>query len=339
MKLVTTIIPAYNVASTLQRTLKSAIAQTYPLHEILVIDDGSNDATGQLADEIAARNPMVRVIHQDNRGLPGARNRGIDEAAGDFVAPLDADDVWHPEKIARQVAAIEAMPQAGLAYAWFRRIDGEDRVLPGSASPQVEGWVFHQHLARNFISNGSSPLIRTEIARTLRYDESFTSCEDYLFQLQVARQYRFACVPAYLTGYRLSANGMSRHVERMIRAHLRMFDFIRAASAPAARHIIDGRVAALYVELARNRIRRGHPAEAIRALTQALTIAPSSAIAAVVAQLRLASSRAFHPMFPPAGSHFDSYDATAHDGDWLSDIDPTRNARLAMLDAGGPAKF
>ncbi|MBX9881866.1 MAG: glycosyltransferase, partial [Sphingomonas sp.] len=181
----TTIIPAYNAADTIARTLQSALGQHYALHEILVIDDGSTDATGAIAEQFAARDARIRVIHQANRGLAGARNRGLDEATGDYIAPLDADDLWHPEKLTRQVAAIEARPGAGMAYGWFRRIDAEDRVLPGSAAPRVEGWAFHRHLEDNFVSNGSSPLIRGDLARAIRYDESVDACEDYLFQLEV----------------------------------------------------------------------------------------------------------------------------------------------------------
>jgi len=339
LKLVSTIIPAWNAAGFLARTVESALAQTYPDHEIVIVDDGSTDDTGAIADGFAARHANIRVVHQVNRGLPGARNRGIDEAKGDYVAPLDADDLWHPEKLARQVAAIEAMPGAGLAYGWFRRIDEADRVLPGSASPVVEGWAFHRHLDGNFISNGSSPLIRTDVARAIRYDENYRSAEDYLFQIEVARRYRFACASAYLTGYRVRAGSMSHDVERMVRWHLAMFRQVRGEAKATARSIIDRRIARLEIELARNRLRRGKPAAAGAALLRGATTAPGAAVRAAADEVTTALARARRPMFPDPAHPFSSYDAEQPDGAWESGRSERWDRHLAALDAAGPASF
>jgi glycosyltransferase involved in cell wall biosynthesis len=339
MKLVTVVIPAFNVARTLARTLQSVVGQSHSALEIIVVDDGSTDGTSAIASEWAARDARIRVVRQANRGLSGARNRGMDEAAGEFVAPLDADDLWHPEKIARQLAAIEALPNAALAYSWFRQIDEEDRVLPGSASPIVEGWVLHRHLDRNFISNGSSPLVRTDVARAIRYDESFRSAEDYLFQLQVARKYKFACAPAYLTGYRRSTGSMSHHVERMIRSHLKMFALVRRESGAEATRIIDRRVARLEVELARNRGRRGKLGTAGLGLARGAAADFPAATVAVLDEARTAVARVRRPMFPPAAGLFQDYSADAADGEWRTAPSPHREARLAALDARGPGEF
>lgn len=336
MKAVSTIVPAFNAADTLERTLRSALAQDYPAHEIIVIDDGSTDTTGAIADRFAAREARLRVVHQANRGLAGARNRGIDEATGAYIAPLDADDLWHPEKLSRQVAAIEALPEAGLAYGWFRRIDAEDRVLPGSASPRVEGWAFHRHLADNFISNGSSPLIRAELARAIRYDETVDACEDYLFQLEALRRAPVACAPAYLTGYRRRTTSMSGNAERMIRAHLALFRGLMDDLPPAARRIARARIARFEIELARNRARRGALGPAAAALARGLGHAPGAALAALGAEGARALDRARRPHFPPPAAPFANYGCDAVDGAWASGISPRRAARLARLDAAGP---
>jgi len=339
MKLVSTIIPAWNAAPVLAKTVRSALAQTWPAQEIVIVDDGSTDDTGAIAEQLAARHPAVRVVHQANRGLSGARNRGIEEAAGDYVAPLDADDLWHPEKLSRQVAAMEAMPGAALAYGWFRRIDQADRVLPGSGSPVVEGWVFHRHLADNFISNGSSPLVRTEVARAIRYDESYRSAEDYRFQLDVARRHRFACARAYLTGYRLSPDSMSRDVERMIRSHLTMFRQVRVSAGGAARTIIDRRIARLEIELLRNRVRRGRFAEGGAALARGLTTAPVAAAHALRDEFMVTMERSRRPMFPAPARPFADYAAETPDGAWRSGRAVRRDTCLAALDAAGPEGF
>lgn len=339
MKTVSTIVPAFNAAAFLRRTIETALSQTYPAQEIVIVNDGSTDETGAIADALAARHPIVRVVHQANRGLPGARNRGIAEASGDYIAPLDADDLWHPEKLARQVEALERSPGAALAYGWFRRIDGAERVLPGSAAPVAQGWVFHRHLDQNFVSNGSSPLIRADVARAVGYDERYRSAEDYLFQLEIARHHRFVCVPAYLTGYRLTPDSMSRDVERMLRFHLAMFEQVRQGASDSARAIIDGRVAGLAVELTRNRLRRGDPAAAVDALRRAFSAAPRSAVRALGGEIATAVRRIRRPMFPAAGAPFASFAPEQPDGAWRSHLTPRRDAWLASLDAGGPAGF
>src|SRR5262245_4518179 len=101
--LASVIIPAYNAERFLRQAVESALAQSYPNVEVLVIDDGSTDGTRQLADELAKADGRLRVITQQNAGVGAARNRGIAEARGKYIAPLDADDFWYPEKLARQV--------------------------------------------------------------------------------------------------------------------------------------------------------------------------------------------------------------------------------------------
>jgi glycosyltransferase involved in cell wall biosynthesis len=113
--LVSVIIPAFNSAATLGDTLASAAAQSHRALEIIVIDDGSTDATARIAADFCARHPRARLISQTNQGVAAARNRGIAEAKGEFVAPLDADDLWHKDKIARQVAAALASVSPSVA--------------------------------------------------------------------------------------------------------------------------------------------------------------------------------------------------------------------------------
>src|SRR5690606_28828030 len=103
---VTAVIPAYNMEAFLGRALESALAQTYPQLEIIVIDDGSTDGTRALAEGYAAHDKRIRVVPVANGGVAAARNLGTSMAATPYVAYLDADDLWHPEKISRQVSAL-----------------------------------------------------------------------------------------------------------------------------------------------------------------------------------------------------------------------------------------
>ena len=104
------VVPAYNAARTLARTLESALNQTHRALEVLVVDDGSSDGTAALAREFSERDSRLRVIVQPNGGVARARNRGIQEARAKYVAPLDADDLWHPTKLAKQLAVLSAAP-------------------------------------------------------------------------------------------------------------------------------------------------------------------------------------------------------------------------------------
>ncbi|HSJ30226.1 MAG TPA: glycosyltransferase family 2 protein [Longimicrobiales bacterium] len=133
MSSISVVIPTYNRAELLVRTVRSVLAQSTPATEILVVDDGSTDHTPDVCREFPE---PVRCIRQDNRGLPGARNRGITEARGEWIALCDSDDLWHPHKLERQLAALDATAGAVCCLTGCERIDGDDRPISGDTS----GW-------------------------------------------------------------------------------------------------------------------------------------------------------------------------------------------------------
>ncbi len=220
--LVSIVIPAFNAADTLAETLASAAAQSHPATEIIIVDDGSTDSTARIAADFCARHPHARLISQDNRGVAAARNRGIAEAKGEYVAPLDADDLWHPDRIARQVAV--AGPEDGFVYCWSRDIDEAGLVWRDGPRPRHTGRLFLRMLADNFVGNGSALLVRRAAAEAVGgYDESLRAqgrqgCEDILFQLRLAERYPGAVAPSYLVGYRQRAAAMSADPKAMFRS-------------------------------------------------------------------------------------------------------------------------
>ncbi|GHG32511.1 glycosyltransferase family 2 protein [Paracoccus aerius] len=220
--LVSVIIPAYNAADTILATLASVQAQTYAPIEILVVDDGSTDTTRLIVERMAAREPRLRVICQQNAGVARARNRGLAEARGDWIATLDADDIWHPEKLERQMAVAVTSPLApALVYSWCRSIDAEDRVIADQGQPMHRGKAFEHLLAINFINNGSNALVRTDAARAVGgFEEAFQAfrafgAEDFAFYLAIAERWPVAPAPGFLVGYRITGNSMSANPERM----------------------------------------------------------------------------------------------------------------------------
>lgn len=164
--LVSVVIPAYNAARFIERTLKSALRQTYRNLQILLIDDGSTDDTRPLAGAVIGNDDRVRIISVPNGGVAKARNIGIAESTGGFVAFLDADDLWHPRKIELQLTTLLASndDRASAVYAFSRVIDLDDRVMRSANTYACGGYVLARLLYAKFIGNGSSLLVRREAA-------------------------------------------------------------------------------------------------------------------------------------------------------------------------------
>ncbi|NZD61450.1 glycosyltransferase family 2 protein [Rhizobium sp. WYCCWR 11290] len=224
--LVTIVIPAYNAERTLVETLRSVSAQSYDKLEILVVDDGSRDGTFDLASDYSLTDRRVRVLRQDNGGVARARNHGVRKARGLYIAPVDADDVWHPSKIELQLEAVLKFPDGnGVAYNWYAAID-ENGIIFGHSRPVLhQGNIFEPLLRENFIGNGSTPLMpRAEILRCGGYDAGLRDngaegCEDLKLYLALAETLPFALVPDFLTGYRFTRGNMSSNAYRMLKSH------------------------------------------------------------------------------------------------------------------------
>lgn len=328
MTLVTVIVPVHNGAATLAATLRSALAQTHRELEIIVVDDGSTDESAGIATALAAQDSRIRLISTVRQGVSAARNRGLAEAQGLFAAPLDADDLWHPRKLELQASALAAAGKdTVLAYGWFAPIGEDDRIFVAPKTPRIEGAVFHRHLDYNFISNGSSPLVRTAAARAIGYEPGLAFCEDYRFQLELALAGRFACVPAVLTGYRKLGRGVSSKVEPMLRAHIAVLSAFRSPERPEANRIIDRRIAEFETELARHRLRRLRFAGAAGAGLRALLHSPPATLRRAFGELRPAL-----PAEPATGQMFPTGDPFAPIGVPIPAARAKRLAPLRILD-------
>ncbi|MFO7603619.1 MAG: glycosyltransferase family A protein [Gammaproteobacteria bacterium] len=183
---ISVIIPSYNRAHTLPRALDSVLAQSRAADEILVIDDGSTDATRRLVTESY---PQVRYIYQDNAGVSAARNTGIRQARGEWLALLDSDDEWLPDKLARQAAAIAAEPDYQLCHCdeiWIRQ---GRRVNPMKKHAKAGGWIFERCLPLCAISPSAVLLHRALLDQVGLFDERLPACEDYDLWLRVCARH------------------------------------------------------------------------------------------------------------------------------------------------------
>jgi glycosyltransferase involved in cell wall biosynthesis len=223
--LVSVILPVYNGEASIGETLESALSQTYRNLEIIVIDDGSTDRTLAIVEARAARDARVKIIRQANGGVARARNQALQAARGEFVAPLDADDLWDPAKIELQVARmLEAGNETGLVYCWWVWIDGNGGVLDRSPRWQVEGDALGMLFQVNYTGSASVPLYRRCCLDQIGgYDEKLEAengrgCEDWDIALKVAERARVAVVPAMLVGYRRRPDSMSTCLPMMWRS-------------------------------------------------------------------------------------------------------------------------
>ena len=218
-------IPAFNAGRTLHETLMSARNQTYADLEIIVVDDGSTDDAAAIATRHAADDPRVSLIHQSNAGVAAARNAGVAAASGEFVALLDADDLWASTKIERQLAVFATSdPRVALVYTWFALIDARSRVIKLGPRITHEGDVLDALAYYNFIGNGSAPLVRrTAIEEVGGFDATLRArggqgCEDWKLYFEIAERHHFALVPEPLTGYRHTSDNMSSDGLQMLRS-------------------------------------------------------------------------------------------------------------------------
>jgi glycosyltransferase involved in cell wall biosynthesis len=246
-QLVSVVIPAYNAAATLDETLCSVRAQTHSALEIIVVDDGSTDATRALAERHAAADPRVHVLHQANAGVAAARNAGWKHSRSEFIAFVDADDLWAPTKIERQVQALlQGGDQCGLVYCWMSRIDASGAVIRNHGETRHEGFVLDAILQSNIVGNGSAALLRRQaLVDNGGFDSSLRAagaegCEDWLLYARVAATHDYALVADHLVGYRQLPSNMSSNRLRMLRSHVLMCEQMLALHPQRAAAIRRG---------------------------------------------------------------------------------------------------
>lgn len=222
MTAVSVVIPAHNAGQWIDRTLASVRAQTSTDIEIIVVDDGSSDDTASRVRKQAAQDDRIRLVTQENSGVAAARNRGIELARSPWVAPLDADDIWHPRTVERFLAAAAAAPEpVAFVYTWSRRIDEDDRLVSDLGRISCSGRILPQLLVQNFIRNASATMLdRAAVLGIGGYDTQFhrlgaRGSEDIDLYLRLAAHGQVAVAPGYHVGYRQTGSAMSHDARRM----------------------------------------------------------------------------------------------------------------------------
>lgn len=217
MPLVSVIIPAFNAEAFILEAIDSITAQAYPAVEILVVDDGSRDATVALVKKAC---PQARVIQQANAGAAAARNTGLKAAQGTFICFLDADDAWFPGKLHAQVAHLTQHPATGVVfhhwYVWQPDPDGQytapkvqQCANPQQIDPAHSGWIYH-HLLLSCIVHTSTVMMRREVLEKIGlFKTELVTGEDYDYWFRVSRHFQIDKLNGIYSLYRAAEGSLT----------------------------------------------------------------------------------------------------------------------------------
>jgi glycosyltransferase involved in cell wall biosynthesis len=238
MPQISVIIPAYNAEHTIRETIESVQQQTFQDLELLVINDGSKDKTLELVQSI--KDERLKVFSYKNSGVCVARNRGVSHATGEFISFLDADDIWMPDKLELQLAALQQHPEAGVAYSWtyFMYDKGETLSFHPCSPTSFEGNVYEKLLVSDFIRSGSNPLIRRQAVESIEgFDSACAGCADWDYWLRLSAKWHFVLVPKHQILYRQASGAMSSKVETMKKEALVALEKAYKAAPPELQYL------------------------------------------------------------------------------------------------------
>jgi glycosyltransferase involved in cell wall biosynthesis len=248
MSLISVIIPVYNSEKTIQETLKSVLNQTFSDFEVIVINDGSQDSTLEIISSI--QDSRLKVFSYPNSGISPSRNRGLSHASGEFIAFLDHDDLWTPDKLESQLRALQENPQAAVAYSWTDLIDESNQFRGECARTNVTGNAHAKLLSANFLHTASNPLIRKEaLIKVGGFDESVFGPEDWDLFLRLAAQYHFVAVPRTQVLFRVTAGSASTNVSRQEAESLKVIERAFNQAPESLQHLKKYSLSNLYMYL------------------------------------------------------------------------------------------
>ena len=274
---VSVVIPAYNAAWCVRKAIDSVLMQDFTDREVIVVDDGSIDDTAAV---LAAYGDAIHVVRKPNGGMSSARNAGIAQARGEFIAFLDADDWWLPGKLSRQVSLMRARPELGFTSTAARVEDPEGRTLNLWSCDCEDRPILLSLFASNAgIAGGSSALMvrRSVLDRVGGYDEGLGGVEDGDLWMRLAAVSEYACIEDALVVVLRRGGSVSRNVEGMRAGAIRvMHKNRRLLPAEYRGRFWRDCLAGVYGDYAKWRYRAGQRFPALLDATRILTLSPLS---------------------------------------------------------------
>jgi glycosyltransferase involved in cell wall biosynthesis len=268
--IVSIVIPTFNRAGMIHRAIESVKLQTFNDWELIVVDDASTDITEEIIRTYVRDDKRIRYIkHEKNQGGSAARNSGIEKSKGSYIALLDDDDRWYPEKLRLQVDVSKNYPEAGFIYSGFCYVDYETDQIIKSVIPRYQGNVSSIILKSNIIGS-PTPLIRNEcFQRAGLFDEQLTSYQDWDMWIRISLYYSFAYVKECLAEVTMHGRQISNDLSSKIDSRKKLFDkyfnFIKENSSILSYH---------YKRLAVLHAINHSPIQAIRYLIRAFLVQP-----------------------------------------------------------------
>ena len=274
-ELVSVVIATYNMGRYLPQAVQSVLSQSYTNVEVQIVDDGSSDDTSAIVEQWREE-PRVRVHRQENCGQARAKNQGMALSRGRFVAFLDADDLWLPEKLARQMPLFKGHPEIGVVYSDFQCVDGDGKPLLQDPPRMRRGWVSGALLIENFIGYSAGVVRRECLERYGGFDETLRMGIDYDLWLRLSAHYQFDFVPEQTVQYRIWSGQMSKNYRRRYESAIRiMEDFIDNNPGLVPRRVIREAWAHTYTGRGNTVLWREHDyVEAFRDYLRALRCVP-----------------------------------------------------------------
>lgn len=284
MKKVSVIVLVYKSEPYIAATIHSLLAQTYKNFEILVIDDGSPDRSVEICQQF--HDSRIKIIRQENHGVPAARNTGIRHAQGEYIAFLDGDDLWLPQKLTKQIAHLELSPFVGMSFCRSGFVDENGKCLGTYQMPKLKEINLSYLLRCNPIGNGSAGVIRRKVLEDIKFthqrdgkledcyfDEEFRVSggeTDFLLRILIQTKWEIEGIPAALTLYRVNSSGMTANLLKRLESASQEIEKTRLY-APELNLHWRGKIKAYYIRyLARSAVRFRERKIAIKLMHQAL---------------------------------------------------------------------
>ncbi len=269
MPKVSVILTTYNRTHLVGEAIESVLAQTYQDWELIVMDDGSADGTGDIVKAFAQKDSRVRCIHRENMGISAVRARSIAFAEGEYITFLDDDDEFAPDKLERQVSFLDAHPEAGLVYSYVDMIDAEKKLIRKWPYRAAESFVA---LIKDCVIQPNATLVRMECFKrlgTFRLD--FKGGDDYEMWLRIAKFYPIAFLPFTAGTYRWHTSNFSHDWKKRCFNDVNVFKAVRAYDLSCEeRKAVTQRVIELTYTKGSDAFSRGDYRDALFYFTQAL---------------------------------------------------------------------
>ncbi|MCU0547975.1 MAG: glycosyltransferase family 2 protein [Leptolyngbya sp. Prado105] len=279
---VTVVIPVYNVEAYIYQAIESVLAQTYPYFEVILVNDGSKDRSIEICQKFD--DPRIKILHQENQGPAAARNHGIRHAVGEYVAFLDGDDLWTPDKLAKHVDHLDRNPEVGVSFCPSRFIDDQGDSIGLYQITKMAGITPMDLLCRTPIGNGSVPVIRKSVLEAISFvneagethyfnpDRRLHPSEDVDCWLRIAlkTQCKFEGVAEALTLYRVSSASCSAQLTKKLNSWEAMLKDLETWAPEESKGWYAPAMAYQFRHLARRSVSLRDGAEAVKLMHQAI---------------------------------------------------------------------